>query len=565
MRQAVRTTGNNLVGLWRPSFVKADERLFVFGGGGNVTNHLHILDLNRMKWEMAQNVKGTPPRERYGHTATLWNNCIIIFGGCDAAQDYYNDVHIYDITTSSWHQPNIVENVPARYLHSALVFDNKLFIYGGFAKNSECTYVLDELSVLDLITFTWTKYHGIPPRYNHSATLIGHKMYIYAGKDEQGNTVSDLFSLNLNTPPYTPHLVLSGSRQMVLLKSQHFCEAICGKLVVFGRYLADQTKNENVYGLWMLDLDTLEWQKQESHSIFDMGGWNYFTIITQKASDQVKMHDLLFLGNTDQHRPQGYDHFRDALVIQSESLGLYDIPPPQFSLEFSKFLNNPELSDFIIVPSNGQEIHVHQVILVTRWPHFNNMCRSGMVETQQGRLSVPESYEVVMAFLKYLYNDGLEDNESCEILCDLLILANMYLLTKLKKICCLALYRRYFTIEHCGAIFEKAIMAEEAGLRQLVLDFMFKNYGTVLKSNVLMHMPPFVRLQFLDAVPEEAVLEVHQRSHSTQLIYKSAAATPVHLSTNRHTMKFNTENRLYQRESLGRLLRSHDSEETLVS
>ncbi|KAG1441399.1 hypothetical protein G6F56_011502 [Rhizopus delemar] len=80
MRQAVRTTGNNLVGLWRPSFVKVDGRLYVFGGGGNVTNQLHILDLNQMRWETAQNVKGIPPRERYGHTATLWNNCIIVFG-----------------------------------------------------------------------------------------------------------------------------------------------------------------------------------------------------------------------------------------------------------------------------------------------------------------------------------------------------------------------------------------------------------------------------------------------------------------------------------------------------
>lgn len=173
------------------------------------------------------------------------------------------------------------------------------------------TYVLDELSVLDLTTFMWTRYHGIPPRYNHSATLIGHKMYIYAGKDEQGNTVSDLFVLNLNIPPYTPHLVLSGSRQMVLLKSQHFCEAVCGKLVVFGKYLTDYSKHENnVYGLWMLDLDTLEWHRQDCNSLFDTGGWNYFTIVTSATPDHVRVNKLFFLGNTDQHRPQGYDHFR---------------------------------------------------------------------------------------------------------------------------------------------------------------------------------------------------------------------------------------------------------------
>jgi hypothetical protein len=52
--QPIQTTGNNLVGLWRPSFVKVDHRLFVYGGGGNVTNDLHVLNLTDMRWETIQ-------------------------------------------------------------------------------------------------------------------------------------------------------------------------------------------------------------------------------------------------------------------------------------------------------------------------------------------------------------------------------------------------------------------------------------------------------------------------------------------------------------------------------
>lgn len=420
-------------------------------------------------------------------------------------------------------------------------------------KHNTGTYVLDELSVLDLKTFTWTKYNGVPPRYNHSATLIGHKMYIYAGKDEHGNTVSDLFVINVNAPPYTPHLVLSGfqssaSSHMVLLKSQHFCEAVCGKLLVFGRYLAHgvqhhpQASPESVYGLWMLDLDTLEWQRQECNANFDVGGWNYFTVISenippagigQDEASQVVVNNLFFLGNTDPFRPQGYDHFRyiapatsgdqniapeltlcirDALVINAESLGLYDIPPPHFSHEFAQLLNNPELSDFVIVPSNGQELHVHQVILITRWPHFRNIYKSGMIEAQRRRMEIPEPYEIVLAFLKYLYSDRLDENEPWHVVCEVLVVANMYLLNRLKKICCERLFRHHMTVESCGLIFEKAIMAEETGLKMLALDFMFRNYGSVLKSDVLLQMPPTIRQEFLEAVPDEAVLEVSNRS-----------------------------------------------------
>ena len=49
--QPIKTIGQNLAGLWRPSFVKVDQRLYVFGGGGNVTDNLHYLDLKNMRWE----------------------------------------------------------------------------------------------------------------------------------------------------------------------------------------------------------------------------------------------------------------------------------------------------------------------------------------------------------------------------------------------------------------------------------------------------------------------------------------------------------------------------------
>ncbi|KAI9469849.1 MAG: hypothetical protein EXX96DRAFT_587629 [Benjaminiella poitrasii] len=523
--QPIQTTGENLVGLWRPSFVKVDHRIFVYGGGGNVTNDLHVLNLIEMKWETIQSVKGIPPCKRYGHTASLWNNCIVIFGGCNEYQEYCNDVHVFDIEKMTWFQPELNDSVPARYLHTASVYDDKLFIYGGFARNSDCTYVLDELSILDLKTFSWSKHHGIPPRYNHSATLVGHKMYIYAGKDEHGSTVSDLFVVNLNTPPYTPHLVLStnnnNNSQMVLLKSQHFCESICGKLIVFGRYLVNNTA-ESMYGLWMLDLDTLVWERQECDGIFEVGGWNYFTVLTetQHPSDQqqqVNLNNLFFLGNTDPFRPQGYDHFRDALVIDCETLGLYDIPSSHalssIQCEFSRLLNNPELSDFVVVPANGQELHVHQVILITRWPHFRNIYKSGMMESRQGRMEIPEPYEVVLAFLKYLYNDRLDESEPCEIVCHLLILANMYLLNRLKKLCCERLYRHHLNVDNCGLIFEKAIAAEEVGLKSLTLEFMFRHLGYILKTNILLDMAPVIRKEFLDAVPEDAVLDIHYQHY----------------------------------------------------
>ncbi|KAI7900069.1 uncharacterized protein BX663DRAFT_477289 [Cokeromyces recurvatus] len=514
----IQTSGDNIVGIWRPSFVKVDQQLYAFGGGGgNVTDDLHCLDLITMRWKSIQNVIGTPPSSRYGHTMTRWKNTMIVFGGCNENQDYCGDVYIFDIKTSAWYQPTIKNSITARYLHSAIVYKDKLIIYGGFARSSECTYVLDDICILDLNEMIWTKYNHMPPRYNHSATLIGHKMYIFAGKDEQGSTVSDLFMVNLSKLPFTPHLVLSSNSNqgMVLLKSQHFCDTICGKLFVFGRFVNGQHDSESIHSLWSLDLDALEWEKQDCDRHFEVGNWNYFGIFNKEEESEVNSHHLLFLGNMDPYRAYGYDHFRqverkrtNAFIIHSESLGFYDIPDSKLSVEFMQLLNTPELSDFSIFAANGEKIHVHQVILLTRWPHFKNIHKSGMLEAIEQKMTIPEPVEVVMAFLKFLYSDRLDESETCEIICELLVLANLYCLQKLKKLCCERLYRCYLTIENCGLIFEKAILAEEIGLKMLVLNFMFQNYGFILKSNMLMDLPASIRKEFLDAVPNEAVLEI---------------------------------------------------------
>ncbi|KAI8994784.1 hypothetical protein BDB01DRAFT_846788 [Pilobolus umbonatus] len=535
----IKTRGNNLTGLWRPSFVKADQRLYVFGGGGNVTDELHYLDLLQMKWETVENPIGKTPSKRYGHSATSWKDTIIIFGGCNEFQEYCSDIHIYNIKTMTWYQPTIKGDVSPRYLHTATVYANKLYVYGGFAKSSDCTYVLDELCVLDLETMSWVEYHDMPPRYNHSSTLIENKMYIYAGKDEQGNTVSDLFVINLSNSPYTPHLVLNATQpcneKMILLKSQHFCDTACGKLLMFGRYLINnntsrsnvnnsnkshalvesQTILDSTYSLWMLDLDTLQWERQECGGHFDVGGWNYFTVIkecsgTQDAQSEVSIDNLLFLGNTDPYRPQGYDHFRDALLIHGESLGLYNLSKPKSS-EFAHLLNNSDLSDFTITTAEGKAIYVHQVILLARWPHFKRLSNKKKKEGEgESSLMIPETYEIVMLFLKFLYCDCLEELVSWQIVCKLLVMSNLYKVHRLKKLCCQRLFRNHMTIDSCGVIFEKAIMADETGLKLLALNFMFQHYGSLLKSNVFLALSLSTQEAFLEAVPEGAILEINR-------------------------------------------------------
>ncbi|RKP09666.1 hypothetical protein THASP1DRAFT_13966 [Thamnocephalis sphaerospora] len=48
------TTGDNVVGLWRPSFTRDRHLLYTFGGGGVVPEHIHQLDFRTGVWTSLQ-------------------------------------------------------------------------------------------------------------------------------------------------------------------------------------------------------------------------------------------------------------------------------------------------------------------------------------------------------------------------------------------------------------------------------------------------------------------------------------------------------------------------------
>jgi hypothetical protein len=73
-------------------------------------------------------------------------------GGANEYTDYRDDVIVFSLQTRTWSRPEIRGEVPARYLHSATVYRNKMYVYGGFAKNSKCKSLnLFTLLVIDII------------------------------------------------------------------------------------------------------------------------------------------------------------------------------------------------------------------------------------------------------------------------------------------------------------------------------------------------------------------------------------------------------------------------------
>ena len=142
---------------------------------------------------------GLPPCPRLGHSFTLINNKVYLFGGlANDSEDpknnvprYLNDLYTLELKQNSnlmqWDIPSCYgTSPPPRESHSAVPFFDKdgsnprLIIYGGM---SGCR--LGDLWILHIDTMTWSRPNisgNAPlPRSLHSATMISNRMFIFGG------------------------------------------------------------------------------------------------------------------------------------------------------------------------------------------------------------------------------------------------------------------------------------------------------------------------------------------------------------------------------------------------
>ncbi|XP_059062401.1 host cell factor 1 [Achroia grisella] len=186
-------------------FVVDGTRLLVFGGMveyGKYSNDLYELQASRWEWKRLKPLppkQGIPPCPRLGHSFTLLNGKVYLFGGLANESDdpknniprYLNDLYTLELYPNSsmtvWDIPlTYGQSPPPRESHSGVAYTDRntgkssLIIYGGMSGSR-----LGDLWVLDVDSMSWSRPEvGGPaplPRSLHTATVIGHHMYVYGG------------------------------------------------------------------------------------------------------------------------------------------------------------------------------------------------------------------------------------------------------------------------------------------------------------------------------------------------------------------------------------------------
>uniref|UniRef100_A0A3Q3LBT9 Zgc:163014 n=1 Tax=Mastacembelus armatus TaxID=205130 RepID=A0A3Q3LBT9_9TELE len=161
------------------------KELFVFGGvrpshssaEKSCSNALYIFNPEFELWYQPI-VEGDRPLPRFGHTATLLSQRLIIFGGRKTAT-YFNDLHILDLGKMKIQ------------FHAALpVSDNRILVSGG------CSAIgaLHDIHIFNTDTNMWSSVTcpllSSKPRAGHSMISLGSSILTDTEKQEQGKNVN---------------------------------------------------------------------------------------------------------------------------------------------------------------------------------------------------------------------------------------------------------------------------------------------------------------------------------------------------------------------------------------
>lgn len=137
------------------SLVVYNNNLYIFGGFG--INKLIFDDF--FQFNFSKNIwiaiigEGIKVKPRFGHTANVFHNTMFVFGGWDGKK-CLNELLQYSFSSNFWYISNdVIGNLPSsRYRHDSTIWNENLIVFGGISEN-QIRY--NDLFMLNIIKKEW--------------------------------------------------------------------------------------------------------------------------------------------------------------------------------------------------------------------------------------------------------------------------------------------------------------------------------------------------------------------------------------------------------------------------
>lgn len=147
----------------------------------------------------------------------------------------------------------------------------------------------------------------------------------------------------------------------------------------------------------------------------------------------------------------------------------------------------------------GQQVHAHRAILAKRCEHFAAMFRSGMRESLEHEIVIPNvSVEAFKLILEYLYTDNVKVDVEHAV--EVFMAADLYQLDRLKEMCSLVV-KRHLSVANVTFLLNEASDASCHLLKEVCMEFMVGNFDVISKREEIKVLSHALLLELLSKRP----------------------------------------------------------------
>ena len=257
--EEVRTANNHPSRRSYHSAVMWKEKMIVYGGQDlreGPQNGLWTIEISQFdqgEWDEAPII--TEPLCR--HTAVVKGDLMYVFGGTDGNVEH-NSTIVFNLNTFAVRniQPDNKGIPPPLDSHSAVVYEEGtaswMVVFGGYAVGHRVNTVYS----LNLVNEKWKLAHtsaGPAVRSNHSAVLYKEHMYTFGGTNDEGEKLNDMWKLDMRTYAWEE---IRTTGDVPSSRSGHSAVIFSDLMIIFGG-MKDITKETN--DMYTYSIDTNKW------------------------------------------------------------------------------------------------------------------------------------------------------------------------------------------------------------------------------------------------------------------------------------------------------------------
>jgi len=205
--------------------------------------------------------KRSGPNRRSSHSAVVHDEKIYVFGGENENGEALGDFLEYNTETDTWANLTTTHAPSARRSHTAVLHNDKMYVFGGRPDKE-----VNDLYEYDFNTSIWTKVddNGDPakpdPRQGHTAVVYNGKMYVLGGHN--GPSDNTVYYKDLRAYDFAANTWLILHEAPCGFVLYHTAVVIDGKMYVLGGLDENETPRTEV---WAFDFSTQNWiQKNDS-------------------------------------------------------------------------------------------------------------------------------------------------------------------------------------------------------------------------------------------------------------------------------------------------------------